>query len=117
MALAYQPGTEIYWSNARATVTFGVIGGLAARVSDEQVIRNEGELTLENAIQINLGNEGRSGHAISKLAVSRSADAPQLAQEANMRETIVGYRIGADGSLTQVATAPVAATSGGIAAA
>ena len=36
---------------------------------------------------------------------------------ANGLATIVGYRIGAGGSLTQVATAPVAATSGGIAAA
>lgn len=36
---------------------------------------------------------------------------------ANGLATIVGYRIGADGSLTPVARAPVAATSGGIAAA
>ena len=68
MALAYQPCTEIYWSNARVTVTLGVIGGLTGAVSDEEAIRNGGELTLENAIQMNLGNEGRSSHSISKLA-------------------------------------------------
>jgi 6-phosphogluconolactonase (cycloisomerase 2 family) len=45
-----------------------------------------------------------------------SADQDYLYVMANGLSQIVGYRVGTDGSLTQVTTAPVAAGSGGIAA-
>ena len=50
------------------------------------------------------------------LAAGVSTDQDYLYVLANSLAQIVGYRVGADGSLSQVTTAPVAAGSGGVAA-
>ena len=76
----------------------------------EFAVAPDGALTL-------LGNQLVENNAASHpLDEAVSANQNYLYILANGLSQIVGYRVGADGSLTQVATAPVAAGSGGIAA-
>jgi 6-phosphogluconolactonase len=76
----------------------------------EFAVARDGELTL-------LGNLLVENNAASHpLDEAVSADQNYLYILANGLSQIVGYRVGADGSLTQVTTAPVAAGSGGIGA-
>ena len=76
----------------------------------EFAVAPDGALTL-------LGNLLVENNAASHpLDEGVSANQNYLYIVANGLSQIVGYRVGADGSLTQVTTAPVAAGSGGIAA-
>jgi len=76
----------------------------------EFAVAPDGALTL-------LGNLLVENNAASHpLDEAVSADQHYLYILANGLPQIVGYRVGADGSLTQVTTAPAAAGSGGIGA-
>jgi 6-phosphogluconolactonase (cycloisomerase 2 family) len=76
-----------------------LLAGLTMRASGEA-----GNLLVEN---------NGASHPLDEAV---SADQKYLYIVANGLSQIVGYRVGRDGSLTQVTTAPVAAGSGGLGA-
>jgi 6-phosphogluconolactonase len=76
----------------------------------EFAVAQDGALTLLGNLLVE--NNGAS-HPLDEAV---SADQKYLYIVANGLSQIVGYRVGRDGSLTQVTTAPVAAGSGGLGA-
>ena len=75
----------------------------------EYAVAPDGALTLPGNVLV---ENDPASHPLDMASASQH----YLYILANGLSQIVGYRVGADGSLTQVTTAPVAAGSGGIAA-